>query len=112
MREGRTPLPVERGDGNMEKLYNQNCKGECWTSSVSFEQKDDKTVMVEKTISSYVCPSTHVAKSMSYDQARKYYSMLRSKGWLTISEEAAKDIELDIKWRNGEINGRRCEGNK
>jgi hypothetical protein len=49
---------------------------------------------------------------MSYDQARKYYSMLRSKGWLTISEEAAKDIELDIKWRNGEINGRRCEGNK
>jgi hypothetical protein len=113
VREGRTPLPVERGDGHMEKLYNQNCKGECWTSSVSFEQKaDDKTVMVEKTISSYVCPSIHVAKSMSYDQARKYYSMLRSKGWLTISEEAAKDIELDIKWRNGEINGRRCEGNK
>ena len=25
----------------METLYNQNCKGEWWTSSVSFEQKAD-----------------------------------------------------------------------
>jgi hypothetical protein len=106
VREGRTPLPVERGDGNMETLYNQKCKGEWWTRSVSFEQKDDRTVMVEKTISSDVCPSTHVAQSMSYDQARKYYSMLRSKGWLTISEEIAKEIERDIKWRN------QREGNK
>jgi len=101
VREGRTPLPVERGDGYMETLYNQNCKGEWWTRSVSFEKKsDDRTVTVEKTISSDVCPSTTVAKSMSYNQARKYYSMLRSKGWLTISEEIAKEIERDIKWRN------------
>jgi hypothetical protein len=85
----------------METLYNQKCKGEWWTSSVSFEQKaDDRTVMVEKTISCDVCPSTTVAKSMNYNQARKYYSMLRSKGWLTISEESAKQIERAIKWRN------------
>ena len=41
--------------------------------------------------------STHVAKTMSYDQARKYYSTLRSKGWLTISEEIAKELARDIK---------------
>ena len=82
----------------METLYNQKCRGEWWTRCVSFElQTDDRTVMVEKTISCDVCPSTHVAKSMSYDQARKYYSTLRSKGWLTISEEIAKELARDIK---------------
>ena len=82
----------------METLYNQRCKGEWWTRSVSFElQTDDRTVMVEKTISCDVCPSTHVAKTMSYDQARKYYSTLRSKGWLTISEEIANMLARDIK---------------
>ena len=85
----------------METLYNQKCKGEWWTRSVSFSQyADDRTVMVEKTISSDVCPSTHVAKSMSYDQARKYYSTLRSKGWLTISEEIANMLARDIKRAN------------
>ena len=85
----------------METLYNQKCKGKWWTRSVAFEQKDDKTVMVEKCISSDVCPSTHVAKSMSYDQARKYYSMLRKKGWLTISEEIAKELARARSWREG-----------
>ena len=81
----------------METLYNQKCNGEWWTRSVSFEQKDDGTITVEKTISSDVCPSTHVAQSMSNDQARKYYSMLRAKGWLTISEEIAKELARGIK---------------
>ena len=82
----------------METLYNQKCRGEWWTRSVSFElQTDDRTVMVEKTISCDVCPSTHVAKTMSYDQARKYHSKLRAKGWLTISEEIAKELARDIK---------------
>ena len=85
----------------METLYNQKCKGEWWTRCVSFSQyADDRTVMVEKTISCDVCPSTHVAKTMGYDQARKYYSKLRAKGWLTISEEIAKELARAIEWRN------------